>query len=112
MNETEALAVVRSLANGVDPSTGEVFPAESPYQRADTVRALYAAAQALEKAGRSARRRTELPTNTGQPWTEDEDRRLLAAFDAGRGLAEIAGAHSRTQAGVKARLVKYGRLAA
>ena len=105
MNETEALAVVRSLANGVDPSTGEVFPAESPYQRADTVRALYAAAQALEKAERSARRRTELPTNTGQPWTEDEDRRLLAAFDAGRGLAEIAGAHSRTQAGVRARLV-------
>lgn len=112
MNHAEALTVVRSLANGVDPATGEVFAADSPYQRADTVRALFTAAQALERAGRSERRRTELPANTGQPWTEDEDRRLLAAFDAGRGLAELAGAHLRTQAGVRARLVKYGRLAA
>jgi hypothetical protein len=112
MNQVEALGIVRSLANGVDPATGEVFSADSPYQRADTVRALFAATQALERAERVERRKGELPANTGQPWTEEEDRRLLAAFDAGRGLAELAGAHSRTQAGVRARLVKYGRLAA
>ena len=33
MNQAQALEVVRSLANGVDPDTGEVFSAESPYQR-------------------------------------------------------------------------------
>jgi len=49
MNQAEALAVVRSLANGVDPETGEVFPAEGPYQRPQTVRALYEAATALEQ---------------------------------------------------------------
>jgi len=36
MNQTEALRVVRSLANGVDPESGEVFPADSVYQRAQT----------------------------------------------------------------------------
>jgi len=112
MNQSEALSVVRSLANGVDPGSGEVFAPESPYQRADTVRALFLAAEALERAERFERRKGELPAKVGQPWTEEEDRKLLAAFDAGRGLAELAGAHERTQTGVRARLVKYGRLAA
>jgi hypothetical protein len=112
MNQSEALSVVRALANGVDPATGEVFAPDSPYQRADTVRALYVAAEALERSERFSRRRADLPPKVGQPWTEDEDRRLLAAFDAGRGLVELASAHERTQTGVRARLVKYGRLAA
>jgi hypothetical protein len=112
MNQTEALSVIRSLANGVDPESGEVFPASSAYQRASIVRALYAAADALEKAERFERRKQQLPAKTGEPWSEDEDRKLLAGFDAGRGLAELASAHQRTQTGVRARLVKYGRLAA
>ena len=112
MNQTEALSIVRSLANGVDPESGEVFPAESAYQRAQTVRALYAAAEALEHAERFERRRRELPAKTGEPWSEDEDRRLLSGFDAGHGLPELAAAHQRTQTGIRARLVKYGRLAA
>ena len=112
MNQTEALSVVRSLANGVDPESGEVFAADSVYQRAHTVRALYAAAEALEKSERFERRKQQLPPKTGEPWLEDEDRRLLAAFDAGGALAELAAAHQRTQTGIRARLVKYGRLAA
>ena len=112
MNQSEALQVVRTLANGVDPQSGEVFAPESPYQRADTVRALFLAAQALETAERFERRKAQLPPKTGQPWSEDEDRKLLAGFDSGRGLVELAAAHERTQTGVRARLVKYGRLAA
>lgn len=112
MNPSEALTVVRSLANGVDPGTGEAFGADSVYQRADIVRALFVAANALERSERFSRRRDDLPAKAGQPWTEDEDRKLLASFDAGRGLQELAAAHERTQTGIRARLVKYGRLAA
>lgn len=112
MNQAEALAVVRSLANGVDPESGEVFPPESAYQRPHVVRALYEAAGALERAERVERRKTQLPRKSGEPWTEDEDRKLLTGFDAGRGLPELATAHERTQTGVRARLVKYGRLSA
>ena len=39
-----------------------------------------------------------------------EDRKLLAAFDAGRSLQELAGAHERTMGAVRARLLKYGRI--
>lgn len=110
MDANQALAVVRSLANGVDPASGEVFPAESAYQRPDVVRALYEAASALERQERYDRRKAEMPVKTGEPWTEEEDRKLLAAFDAGRALQELAAAHERTLGAVRARLLKYGRI--
>ena len=112
MESAQALAVVRSLANGVDPETGEVFPAEGAYQRPQTVRALYEATYALEKLAIRERRMAQLPAKTGEPWTENEDRKLLASFDAGHALGDLASAHQRTQTGIRARLVKYGRLAA
>jgi hypothetical protein len=110
MQLAQALAVVRSLANGTDPESGEVFPPQSVYQRPQIVRALYEAASALERVERFDRRKTELPAKTGQPWTEDEDRKLLAAFDSGRALQDLAAAHERTISGVRARLIKYGRI--
>ena len=110
MDAAQALAVVRSLANGVDPESGEVFTAESPYQRPQVVRALYEAATALERQERYDRRRQQMLVKTGEPWTEDEDRKLLAAFDAGRALQELAAAHERTMGAVRARLLKYGRI--
>lgn len=110
MESNQALTVVRSLANGVDPETGEVFAAESPYQRPMVVRALYEAASALEKQHRIEKRRLDMPRKTGEPWNEDEDRKLLAAFDSGRALQELATAHERTMGAVRARLLKYGRI--
>ena len=110
MDAIQALTVVRSLANGVDPETGEIFPAESAYQRPQVVRALYEAATALERIERFDRRRSQMPPKTGEPWSEEEDRRLLAAFDAGRSLQELAAAHERTMGAVRARLLKYGRI--
>ncbi len=110
MDQAQALAVVRSLANGVDPESGEVFPPESAYQRPLVVRALYEAAAALERMERFQRRKLQLPAKTGEPWTEDEDRKLLAAFDSGRALQELAAAHERTMGAVRARLLKYGRI--
>jgi hypothetical protein len=110
MDQAQALAVVRSLANGVDPESGEVFSPESPYQRPQTVRALYEAATALERIERFDRRRAQMPAKTGEPWSEQEDRRLLAAFDAGMALQELASQHERTMGAVRARLLKYGRI--
>jgi hypothetical protein len=110
MDQAQALTVVRSLANGVDPETGEVFAPESSYQRPLVVRALYEAAAALERMERFERRKAQLPQKTGEPWSEDEDRKLLAAFDAGRALQELAAAHERTMGAVRARLLKYGRI--
>lgn len=64
MDAAQALAVVRSLANGVDPESGEVFPPESAHQRPQVVRALYLAASALEHIERVERRRAQMPQNS------------------------------------------------
>ena len=112
MEETTALTIVSALANGVHPLTGELFAVDSPYQSPDVIRALYCAVRALEAAGRR-RTRGQGPAsnNAGKPWTEEEDRQLLSAFDGGRPLAELAQAHGRTRGGIQARLVRHGRLA-
>ena len=112
MDDNKALAIVSALANGVNPQTGEMFEADSPYQSADVIRALYVAARALETSSRSKARgsRARTPANAGKPWTEKEDRDLLERFDAGLSVAELAQAHNRTIAGIQARLERHGRL--
>jgi hypothetical protein len=110
MEATRATAILTALANGVDPATGEEFPAGSACQSPDVVRALMCAVRALESAGDTRRPRSDLPGNAGKPWTPDEDRRLLEEHESGRSLAEMAAGHARTVAGIEARLEKLGRL--
>lgn len=111
MDENRALAIVSALANGVNPLTGEIFPADSPYQTADVVRALFHASRALETRARP-RSRLNAPPNAGKPWTEEEDRNLLKEFDSGCRMPDLAQALGRTTAGIQARLEKYGRVQA
>ena len=66
MDQAQALAIVRSLANGVDPESGEVFTPDSAYQRPQVVRALYEAA-ATPSTSASSRPMTCVPT--GRPST-------------------------------------------
>jgi hypothetical protein len=120
MDEQQALAIVSALANGANPFTGEMFAPDSPYQTPDVIRALFVAQRALEGRVQGGRRaansppstqsRTASNTNAGKPWSSEEDRQLLAAFDADKPVTEIARAHGRTVGGVRARLEKHGRL--
>jgi len=110
MNEIQALQIVRALADGVDPESGEVYPQGSPYQKPDTVRALFIATRALERASEWEQRRQRLPANAGKPWSNEEDVRLAAGFDSGRSEIELAREHQRTFSSIHARLVKMGKI--
>lgn len=107
MQVDQAIRVLESLAQGVDPDTGEVFPPESPYQRPDTVRALHAALGALRRS-RRARVRPDGPSRAGQPWTAEEEGRLAEAFSAGASVLDLARAHDRTASAIHNRLVTLG----
>lgn len=109
MDEAKALTIVAALADGINPLTGEVFALDSPYQSPDIVRALFLARAALDAKGR-ARPRSGLPDNAGKPWNSAEDSKLLADFERGLSLVELARSHARTAAGIQARLEKHGRL--
>ena len=47
MDKILAVKVLTTLAQGIDPATGELFPEDSPYNRMETVRSLFFAADCL-----------------------------------------------------------------
>jgi hypothetical protein len=113
MDDSKVVAILSALAKGVNPFTGEVTPPNSPYQHADVVRALYAALERFKTPVETrSRQRSDLPANVGKPWSEEDDRRLLAEFDRGRRPAELAREFGRTLAGIEARLERLGRITA
>jgi hypothetical protein len=110
MDDIKAAEILKSLAAGMDPTLGQPLTSVAPLQSPDVVRALFLAADSLEMRLRQTRRQSTLPRNAGKPWSAEEDDRLLAGFDAGTKVDELAATHERTRAGIEARLVKHGRL--
>jgi hypothetical protein len=111
MEKQAALHIVQALAQGVDPHSGETFPADSPYQHPDTVRALFQAVQALTGTLTDRSRPPQnAPENAGKPWSEQEDQALAAAFDAGKAIPELAEHHRRSRVAIQARLVRLGKI--
>lgn len=105
-----ALPIVRALADGVNPVTGEAYPEHSPYAEPRALRALFSAVDLMQKEVEREKRRERLPANFGKPWSEGEDRVLVTEFDAGAGLGEIARKHQRTQSSIRLRLEKLGKI--
>ena len=135
MESAQALKLLTALSNGINPITAEAFPAESPYQHPDIVRALFQAVRALEAqrdqppvnpstvpsvsdhpsvsvapATADSSRAPNRPGKAGKPWSQPEDDELLAAYDAGQTIEVLAQAHQRSRLGIEARLARYGRV--
>lgn len=105
-----ALPIVRALADGVNPITGEAYPEQSPYAEPRTLRALYSAVDLMQKEVEREKRRERLPANFGKPWTAEEDQAAVAEFDAGLPMVEMARRHLRTQSSIRLRLEKLGKI--
>ena len=105
-----ALPIVRALADGVNPITGEAYPDHSPYAEPRTLRALYSAVDIMQKEVEREKKRERLPANFGKPWTGEEDGVLEREFDAGMPMGEIARKHERTQSSIRLRLEKLGKI--
>jgi len=112
MELERAREIIQALADGVDPYTGEHFPADGPYQRTDTVRALYTILEAAtcpgEVPGRSLKPVDPNKPRAGGKWTDEEEQRLHDAFATNTPVADIARDHGRTRGAITARLVKLG----
>lgn len=121
MNTAHTIKMLTALSNGTNPFTGEAFPADSPYQHPQIVRALFQALRQIEaatagpaptvKAARTpSPANAARPANVGKPWSKDEDETLLGAYDGGATIDELALSHGRSRLGVEARLAKFGRV--
>jgi hypothetical protein len=111
MDLSNVLPILRALADGVNPVTGEAYPQHSPYAEPCTLRALYSAVDIVQREVERERRRERLPANFGKPWTESEDEQLRQRYEKGVTLQEIARIHARTRSSVRLRLEKLGLIA-
>ncbi len=101
MDILQAKEILRCLAEGIDPSTGEVLPNESPYNNPDVIRALFIVLSAPEKKSTS-------PLNAGTPWTPEEDTTLRNEFLSKATVLSIAKSHGRTRGAINSRLKYLG----
>ena len=103
MEEKRAAEIIRVLADGINPITGEILEAESCFNEPDVVRALYTAAEVLEKS-----RKRNMPENAGKPWSVEDDEKLREMFYNGTLKKDMCKYFGRTSGSISARLVRMG----
>jgi len=106
----DSVAILRALAAGFDPRTGEEFGDKGAWADPRVTAALTRAADALETKERrdAARIEKPLPAAAGQPWTADEDERLKTEYRSAATIRALAELHARTRGAISARLVRLG----
>ncbi|MBS1849514.1 MAG: hypothetical protein JST79_01265 [Acidobacteria bacterium] len=107
MEIQEALKIVRAMANGVNPETGEAVPPDSCYRRDPVIKAMNRAIGALLAAEERERNR---PSNAGKYWSRSEDAKVCEELRNGMELQQIAKLHSRSVGSIVARLVRLGKI--
>lgn len=110
MKNDEAREIIKCLADGIDPVTGEMFEEGSPYTHPQIIRALYTTLDIFNQQTIQMKRKKILPNNAGQSWTKEEDLALLNAYDNDVATKELAVLHERTEGAISSRLMRLGRL--
>lgn len=110
MEISEALGIIKVVADGINPFTGEAFPSDSVYQHPQMVRAMYRAVTVLEARQKWEDKKKQMPENAGKQWTDEDDRQLLGGFDNGVKIPDLARKFKRTIASIEARLEMHGKI--
>ena len=117
MELDEAKQIVEALANGIDPTTGEVLPKESPYNDPAVIRALFTVIGSLKTVKKSKltdelnkRGNTDdgKPKNAGLPWTKELKAEVASKFRSGSTYSELARYYGRTKGAIISELTKQG----
>jgi len=107
MEIQEAIKVIRALANGTDPETGETLKGDSVCRAANSVKALNRALGALTS---QEAREHEKPEKAGSYWKHAEDQQVCEELRKGMDFKEIAKIHNRSVVSIVARLIKLGKI--
>jgi hypothetical protein len=92
MDIQEALNIMRALANGTNPQSGEVLEENSICRQQEAVRALNRAISALVvEQGREMKK----PRHAFRTWTRAEDAQVCEELRKGMDFRDIAKAHDR-----------------
>ncbi len=117
MELRKAQSIVKTLAQGVDPNTGEVFAPDSPYNEPKIIRALFTVHDFVRQARKprmsaDEKRQENLdlgrPRNYGLPWADDARSQVAKGFEDGKTIEELAAALERTHGAIRAELIRQG----
>ena len=117
MEIREAQSIVKTLAQGIDPNSGEVFALDSPYNEPKIIRALFTVHDFVLQARKprmsaDEKRQENLdlgrPGNYGLPWKDDARSQVAMGFEDGMTIEELATTLERTQGAIRAELIRQG----
>lgn len=108
MSNKRSIEILSTLAQGIDPTSGEVFPEDSPYQNVEVVRALNDGVTALQRTEKADNRKKSAPAQAGRPWTAEEDKTLLESYSAGKTVKDLVKLHARSDRAIISRLARLG----
>lgn len=107
MKLKQAREILKALADGTDPVTGEILSEEDSCNQPVVIRALHAVLDATSDTYKADDSR---PEKAGRKWTPADDKYLCQLFDEGCSAAELCRVFRRTRRGIAARLVHLGKI--
>ena len=117
MELEKAKEIVRLLADGIDPTTGEILPKESPYNDPVVIRALFSVIESLKEIPKpkktiEQKQQDNLdsgrPRNAGLPWTEELKAELASKYRSGISVPELFKYFERTRGAIVSELTRQG----
>lgn len=118
MDIHKAKEIVELLANGVDPTTGEVFPPGSHYNNPEIIRALFTVLSSIRTTARSSKKSIEekqkenmesgKPKNAAIPWSIEQRQEVAELFNNGKSIEELSEYFERTHGAIKSELMYQG----
>ena len=110
MDISTATEIIKLLADGRHPLTKARLDENHVINEPDVIRALNKIVETLSSKEKTSKKQQDLPKRVGKPWSENEDKALIKAFENGISINDLVIKHQRTRGAIRSRLVRLGKI--